>query len=412
MKLFFKKRIFALLAVYVICFISFAYGDEHSEKGHDGHEDHKCTNPKHHHHGDDKGDGHGHSQAAHHKLANGGEWGYLNPEFSIIGNFITEFSDYKGNSNRGRLRVRELEAAFQASLLENFRVNAIWSMEQEYIDNHSTMFYHLEELYGVVTDLPFDSEGMIGRRFVRFGALNPVHPHERPFADTPLALANLFGEHSWYDDGASLSVPVGEFFGAPVRNRFSYFRGRNFGLNHDHSHGHEEEEHHESHEDVHGPIRWGGNVYLNRITSEIEVGDKSHVDLGYSVAFDEGGDNNLHGLDLTYHNYGISGFEELVWQSELFYADIDTSDSEPFGMYSMVQLILDDKWDFGGRYDWSEAPGEGSKSEWAITPFATYHFNHSMYGRVQYRYREMLDDHEPENTLFLQFVVELGSHSH
>ena len=78
----------------------------------------------------------------------------------------------------------------------------------------------------------------------------------------------------------------------------------------------------------------------------------------------------------------------------------------------MLQFVPDDKWDFGGRYDWSEAPGEGNKNEWAITPFLTYHFDESMYGRLQYRYREMIEDHEPENTLFLQFVWEIGSHSH
>lgn len=405
--MFVKNSLFALI-VCCICSAGLVYADENSEKAH-GQPDHQCDNPDHDHHyghDHDTASGHGKSQPAHHKLDNGEVLGRLHPEFSVIGNFINESSNNKENSNRGRLRAREIEAAMQASLLDNFRINAVWAMEQEYIDNHSQWYYHLEELYGTVNELPFEMEGVIGRRLVRFGALNPVHLHERPFADTPLVLANLFGQHSWYDDGVSLSMPVGEVFGTPVHNRFSYFRGRNFGLEHTHHHGHDE------HEEVHGTIEWGGNVYMNRLTSKIELDRISHAKLGYSIAFDEGGYNNLHGLDLTYRNRGIKGMKELAWQSELIYADIDTSDSEPFGMYSMLQFVLDDNWDVGGRYDWSEAPGEGSNNEWAVSPFVTYHLNESMYGRLQYRYREMIDDHEPEHTMFLQFVVELGKHSH
>jgi len=376
------------------CFAEFAYGNTgHSTKDHDHNHDHD----------------HDHSSPAHHKFTDEDNCKQFDPELSIVGNFLTEFSDNKGNPNRGRFRVREAEATFQTFLLPWFRLNAIGSMEQEYHDSHVNTDFHLEELYGSFF-LPNDVKAVIGRQLVGFGALNPTHYHERPFADIPLALANFFGEHSWYDDGVSLSMPIGSLSGAPIRNSFSYLRGRNFGLEHIHEHGHEEEE--EEHHEGHGPIKWGGNVYLNRISSEIELDHDSHIDLGYSVAWDEGGDNILHGLDMTYRNTDFSSFDELIWQSELFYADVDTSDTEPLGFYSMLQFVLDDKWDIGGRYDWSEAPGEGSKYEWAISPFVTYHIDESMFCRLQYRYREMIENHETENTLFMQFVWEIGTHSH
>ncbi len=380
------KVLLIIAVICSFCFAEFAY----AEDGHSGKEHERD-----------------HSLPAHHRSSDDDFWKQIDPELSIVGNFLAEFSDNKDNSNRGKFRVREAEAAFQAFLFPKFRINAVGAMEQEYEDAHSNTEFHLEELYGALFDLPYGINAGIGRRLVEFGALNPKHFHERPFADTPLVLANFFGEHSWYDDGVSVNMPVGRLFGAPISNSFSYLRGRNFGLEHVHAHGHED-----MHEQGHGPIRWGGNVYLNRVTADIELDHDRHIDMGYSVAWDEGGDNNLHGLDMTYHNSGFSSFDEFVWQSELFYADVDTSETEPFGFYSMMQFVLDDKWDFGGRYDWSQAPGEGSKSEWAITPFLTYHFDKSMYGRLQYRYREMIEDHKPENALFLQFVWEIGAHSH
>lgn len=359
--------------------------------------------------GHDHGHAHDHGTplAAHHKQSDDTKWNLIDPEFSVVGNFLTEFSDNKENANRGRFRVREAEAAFQAFLLPNLRVNIVGAMEQEYEDNHSNTNFHLEELYASIYDLPYGMEGQIGRRLVGFGIINSLHFHERPFADTPLVLANMLGEHSWYDDGVSVSIPVGQLWGIQFKNSFGYFQGRNFGLEHEHAHGHDDEE-----EEGHGPIRWGGNVYMNRISSEIELDADSHVDFGYSVAWDEGRNTNLHGMDLTYHKRGFGPFQELVWQNEFLFADIDNSDSTPLGFYSMLNLELDKKWDVGGRYDWSEAPGEGNSFEWAISPFVTYHFDTSRYARLQYRYRELIEGHEPENTLFLQFVWELGSHSH
>ncbi len=382
-----------LLAVVLICSVGFINTSFGTEK----------YLPKDNEHGHE----HDLSLPAHHKISDEDFWRAIDPEVNIVGNFLTEFSDNKENSNRGRFRVRGVEAAFQAFLLPHLRVNVVGTMEQEYESGHSNTEFHMEEVYVSLLDLPYEMEAEIGRRLVGFGVINPTHFHERPFADTPLVLANFLGEHSWYDDGVSVSLPVGSLWGVPIRNSFGYFQGRNFGVEHVHGHGHDDAD-----EEGHGPIRWGGDVYMNRIYSEIELDSDSHVDLGYSLAWDEGGDTNLHGVDLTYHYSGFESFRELVWQNELLFADIDSSDSEPLGFYSMLNLVMDEKWDVGGRYDWSEAPGEGSNYEWAVSPFVTYHFDESMYGRVQYRYREMIEGHRPENALFLQFVWELGAHSH
>ena len=359
----------------------------------------------------------GHSHDHDHDHSNcveGDFWQQMDAEFSVLGNFLGEFSDNKDNANRSRVRVREAEIAFGANLLPNLRFNVVGALEQEYEDGHVNNETHLEEFYGTFYDLPFDMEGSIGRKFVGFGVLNPLHFHERPFADTPLVLANLFGEHGWYDDGASLTIPVGDVFGADVRNSFGYYRGRNFGLehSHEHEHGHDEHEEDEHEEEGQGPIEWGGYVYQNRISFEYELSESSCLDMGYSVAFDEGGDNNVHGIDVTYRCTDLETIEAFIWQNEFFYADVDTSSTEPFGFYSLLQFVLDEKIELGGRYDWSEAPGDVDNYEWAIGSFITYNFSESMYARAQYRYHEMIEDHKAENTLFLQFVWRIGEHSH
>ena len=62
-------------------------------------------------------------------------------------------------------------------------------------------------------------EAVIGRRLVGFGVVNPMHFHERPFADTPLVLANFLGEHSWYDDHQK--VEATEFAGEWVQYKLA-----------------------------------------------------------------------------------------------------------------------------------------------------------------------------------------------
>jgi hypothetical protein len=145
---FLSKVVSILVVIYSFCFAQFAYGQGgHPEKEHE----------------------HVNSLPAHHKPFDSDFWKRIDPEFNIVGNFLTEFSDNKDNSNRGKFRVREAEAAFQAFLLPQFRINAVGAMEQEYDGSHLNTEFHLEEFYGALFDLPYDvdAQDSLGRKTPR-----------------------------------------------------------------------------------------------------------------------------------------------------------------------------------------------------------------------------------------------------
>jgi len=99
--------------------------------------------------------------------------------------------------------------AFQGRLSPSVRGDLVVAAEQEYLADDSTeVDLHIEEAFISFLDLPGGLQAQVGRKLLAFGRLNPIHPHHWAFADTPLALNNLFGDHPWLDDGAEISYLV------------------------------------------------------------------------------------------------------------------------------------------------------------------------------------------------------------
>jgi len=331
--------------------------------------------------------------------------GQLNPDISVVANILTNFNDDKADDNRNKVRVKEAELALQGYLYPGIRGDVIAAIEQEYEGDTSTTETDLEEAYVSFLDLPCSMQAEVGRKFIGFGKLNPIHPHHWPFADTPLVLQNFFGEHNWFDDGASVSALVPNPWDLYFKASFGVFNGRNL----EHAHEHEEEEEHTGETE---PIDWNGRVYVTRLSANKLLNDNSDVDLGYSLAWDEPRDTELHGVDLTYSYRWPYTYRKLKWQNEFLFANVDSTSTQSSGFYSLLKLTLDKNWELGGRYDWSQTLENDQSHEWAITPFLTYYFTESFYTRAQYRYRELIEEHEPENVFFLQLVWGLGPHSH
>jgi hypothetical protein len=323
------------------------------------------------------------------------------PDISVIANLQTNFSDNKDDFNRDKIWLKEGEIAFQGYVYPAVRTDVIVSLEQEYTEEGSDTTTHLEEGNLSFLELPYGLQACVGRQLVGIGKLNRLHPHHWAFADRPLVNESFFGEENWSDDGLTLDTLISNPWDLYLKVSGGLFNGRRLG---------EEEE--DETEAQAGPIQWQGRVYLGRASLSLPLNDVLDTDLGYSFACDSGQDTIVHGADLTFTRRWPNSYRRLVWQTEYFHTEVDANSLNRGGLYSMVLLTLDKYCQIGLRGDWSQTLATEEQEEWAISPFATYFFNESFYVRAQYRYRQMPEDHEPENALFLQLVWGLGPHSH
>jgi hypothetical protein len=356
-------------------------------------------------------------EGAPHRSQPVGSWGIMNPSISAIADVQALFTNNKENDNRNKVRVKEVEFAFQGYLYPGIRADVIPALEMEYIGDEVNVEIDLEEAYLTMSPIPLVGEYVplglqLGRKFMNFGILNPIHPHHWPFADTPLVLESFFGSHNWYDDGLQGFVNIPNPWDLYLKTTFGYWNGRQLG----HAHGHDEGDH--AHEDeghahsVGEPVQWDGRVYLSRTILGVPFGRTSDVRLGASVSWDEGRSTTLVGGDLTY-TYRFPGtYHRLRWQNEFMAADIGTGDYWRYGGYSLLAFSLGRYWETGARYDQSQILDPFvSDDQWASTGFITYFLTHSLYFRGQYRYRNTLED-EDEHNGYIQMVFGLGPHAH
>ena len=349
---------------------------------------------------------------AHRAAPVGSYGGIMNPSISAIADVQALFTNNEENPNRNKICVKHVEFAFQGYLYPGIRADIIPALEMEYIGDEVHVEIDLEEAYLTASPIPFLGEYVplglqLGRKFMNFGRLNPIHAHHWPFVDTPLVLESFLGPHNWYDDGLQGSLNIPNPWDLYLKTTFGYWNGKSLG------HAHEEEGEDHPH-DTGGPIEWDGRVYLSRTVLGVPFGRTSDLLLGCSVSWDESGNTSLVGGDLAF-TYRFPGtYHRLRWQNEFVVANTakEAVDYARYGGYSLLLFSLGKHWETGYRYDRTQILDPViDKDEWASTGFITYFLTHSLYLRGQYRYRRMLDDEEEHNG-YVQAVFGLGPHSH
>jgi len=340
--------------------------------------------------------------------------GIMNPDVSVVADVQALFSSNPHDPNRNKVRVKEVELAFQGTLYPGIRADIIPAFEMVYSeDGDVSLEVDLEEAYITFFQIPYVSEVVPlqlqgGRKLLNFGVLNPIHPHHWPFADTPLMLVNLFGEHPWYDDGFQGSITVPNPLDVFLKTTFGFWNGRNLA----HHHGDDEHDHEHAAAVVPEPVDWRGHVFLSRTVLGFPLGERLNARLGYSIAWDEGFYTVLNEADLTLTLRFPGTFHRIRWQNAFFSADRSEGDTTRFGGYSLLVSDLSKNWQAGARYDRAQVLNpDVTGDEWAGTGFLTYYFTHNLYLRGQYRYRKTLD-REDEHNGYVQMVFGLGPHSH
>ncbi len=334
----------------------------------------------------------------------------LNPDISVIADTFYHFSDQSkgvGEFTDNDLYFREVELSIQGYIYPGVKAEfyPVWEIEEGKVE--------IEEAFANFLTLPFNTSLIVGRQRVRFGEVNPIHQHSRDYVDVPLPVQNFLGAEGYIDEGFDLSMLV-PWIKIPVTLGFGMFDGdKSLG-----EHGEEHEEEGEEGEKRSAifesePIEWRDHVFLAKINANIPFTRNFDASLGYHVMWDDngGGPTAIHNGQISFRYRFPNSYRKLLWQNEIYVADIDDRDVKSKGFYSLLKYNLSRSLDAGVRYDWSELGHDDDIHQWAINPIMTWHMTESSYVRMQYRYGE-LEGFESVNEGLLQFVWGLGPHSH
>lgn len=338
------------------------------------------------------------------------------PLTSVIINSELNYSNNDANPNKDKFRVKEAEIALSGYLYPDVKGDFVAALEQEYAEDDSTTTEtHIEEAYVKFLNLPFGLQATVGRKFLDFGRLNPVHSHHWNFTEAPLVMQNFLGDHSWSDDGVMLSYLIPNPADIYWNLSFGVYNGKQMG--HAHSHGDEDAEHEgEEHEEEHNHfgeelVSWDGHVYLGRMLVDMPFTENLNTSLGYTLAMDDNNRNKLHGIDFILKYQWPSTYKKIKWHTELFQLDDSESDIKPYGLFSYLTYGINKNWEAGLKYDFSEFADSESVDADAYSMFLTYYFTHTMYARLEGQRKNHASGLE-EDQIFLQFVWGIGPHAH
>lgn len=334
------------------------------------------------------------------------------PLTSVILNTELNLSDNPANDNKDKFRLKEAEIALSGYLHPDVKGDFVAAFEQVYEGDDVSTETDIEEAYVKFLNLPFGVQATVGRKFLDFGRLNPVHSHHWNFTETPLVMQNFIGNHSWGDDGLYLSYLIPNPMDWYWNFSLGVYNGKNMG--HSHSHSHDEAEEHDEHEHVsfgEELISWDGHVYLGRMLVDFPFSDNLNTSLGYTLAADDNSRNRLHGVDFVMKYQWPSTYRKVKWHSEFFKLEDDEKQINPYGLFSYLTLGLNKNWETGIKYDYSEFADNDKESADAFSLFLTYYFNHTMYVRLEGQRKNHASGLD-EDQVFLQFVWGIGPHAH
>lgn len=137
----------------------------------------------------------------------GGGGGSLNPDISLIAEFLADFSPEGATLEGGdRFQLREVELGIQGSVDPYARYDAFLGLHDGEIE--------VEEGYATTLGLPAGLQVKLGKFLVPFGKVNLTHRPELNTVDYPLLHQLYFGEEGFNSTGiwlSALGAPLGFF---------------------------------------------------------------------------------------------------------------------------------------------------------------------------------------------------------
>ena len=346
-------------------------------------------------------------ETVHEKQFYGTKGSIMNPDISVIADAFYHFSDQEngvGEFTDNDLYFREIEVAIQGYIYPGIRAEffPVWELEEDKVE--------IEEAFADFLTLPFNTSLKVGRQRVDFGLVNPVHQHKREYVDVPLVVQNFLGAEGYIDEGIDIEnmLPLVPF---PLTIGVGVFDGDKSLAEEDG----EAETGGEKRSEIFNtnPVQWDDHVFLAKLNANIPLSRSADMSLGYHAIWDDNGDGTtiIHNAQFALRYRLPNSYKKMLWQSELYVADIDDRDIKSKGFYSMFDVNMSRFLNTGLRYDWSELGDNDDVHQWAVNSFITWHLTEASYVRMQYKYGE-LEGFSSVNEAMVQFVWGLGPHSH
>jgi hypothetical protein len=273
----------------------------------------------------------------------------LNPDISVIGDFIGAVGNHGGRATPA-LEMHESEVGFQEVIDPYARADFFISFGEQGVN--------LEEGYITFTSLPAGLQLRVGKMRAAFGRVNTLHNHVLPWIDRPLVNQNLVGGEDGIDDaGLSLSRILPSPKGLFLEGTAQIFRGDS--------------------ENVFAADRRSHVAAVGHLRAYSDLSESTNIDFGASYARGHSpfadGNNQLYGADATlrwkplrraiYHSFVARS--EFVWArtsvSPAFLAATllpptapPRSLAKPFGFFVSGDYQVNRRWTIGSRFDRSE----------------------------------------------------------
>jgi hypothetical protein len=314
--------------------------------------------------------------------------GQLLFDMGIAGDFVGNLTQHNVQKNQGGsfpglenlFFLREGEVSFFGQIDPYARAEVRIEAGQE--QRGGDLNVSVAEANLTLTALPYGTQLKMGQMRNRFGLLNQLHSHDRPFTDDPNVLVQFFGPEGLREAGFEATwVPPLPFY---LELLGGVFNGQN-----DVAFGRDQ---------ISNPLVTG------RVRTFFDFDEWGAIQLGSSVAAGqtpEQKSSTILGFDAKY-KYTPPGWQRaaftLLGEYLLSFRDVVVTDADGFdgtrhrnsqGFYVGGELRPFNhgelsKWLLGFRYDRTQYPA-ASGTEWAWQPFLAYYPSEFLRFRLGYK---------------------------
>jgi hypothetical protein len=351
--------------------------------------------------------------------------GQLLFDMGVTGDFVGNLTQHNVQKNQGGsfpglenlFFPREIEVSFFGQIDPYARAEVRIEAGQD--QRGEGLNVSVAEANLTLTALPYGTQLKMGQMRNRFGLLNPLHFHDRPFLDNPNVLQQFFGKEGLVEAGFEATwVPPLPFY---LELLGGVFNGQN-----DVAFGRDQ---------ISNPLVTG------RVRTFFDLDEWGAIQLGSSVAAGQTPQqksSTVLGVDTKY-KYTPPGWQRaaftLLGEYLLSFRDVVVTDPDGIdttrfrgsqGFYVGGELRPFNhgelsKWLLGFRYDRTQYPA-ASGTEWALQPFLTYYPSEFLRFRLGYKqttrsqccsYLDFQDDGGSAKRVseyFLQASFVLGAH--
>ena len=327
----------------------------------------------------------------------------LNPEISVTGDVVGNFTAPVGEGNRFSATPREFEFSFQSALDPYTRTKIFVTREEDFEiagfpeeEPEESGGFEIEEGYMYWVGLPGGLGAKLGKFRQEIGLYNRWHTHALLEIERPLATVTFLGEDGLIQTGGAVTLPSLTVGPATETVVFEVTRADNDAL-----------------------FDGGHDIsYLGRFQSFLDLGPSTYLQLGATGVYGENDEADLKskllGVDVSFRwaPPGRALYQDLQLKGEWYFVDQEVAgaDEDGHGGYGQLNYRLNRRWIIGVRADYVDAFGTEPNIV-QIAPSITWWQSEWVRLRLQYNHVRP-EGGAGNHTILLQSVWAVGPHKH